>query len=54
MNLGKLWYCVNLMQRGTEPILISALPLTHPPRFWRGMLALTPVKFGCRDTVEDL
>ena len=33
MNLGTLWYCVNHMYRGTEPILISALPLNHPPKF---------------------
>ena len=30
MNRGELWHCVNHMHRRTEPILISALPLTHP------------------------
>ena len=54
MNLGKLWYCVNHMHKRTEPILISALPLNHPQKFWRKILALTQVKFGRRDTVEDL
>ena len=54
LYLGKLWYCVNHMHRRTEPIMISALPLNHPPKFWRKILALTQVKFGCRDTVEDL
>lgn len=30
MNRGELWHCVNHIHRRTEPILISALPLTHP------------------------